>query len=408
MGAPYGSGRLDTRLIVTLTTRAAVGDIEEPPGGVEGMKLSGVRKLWMRRTLEGDHLPGLGVGTDTTHCLQDHIHLLLIESELREVVDIIEPVLGMHNLCSPAPRSTSGHDRDGDVSVRGKHILQDLIDDILIIVMEKGARRMHAAGYVRVSSPDQAGDDRFGLADQRHAIAAYAKSQKVEMVAWYADEGVSGAILERPQLQQMVTDANGKTFQMVLVAKMDRLARDLMAQLWIEKELLTHAVELVSAAEPFRGQDPSSVLFRQIIGAFAQFEKARITERMSGGRKQKARTGGYAGGRPPIGYHAVRGSKVLHFDPVKAEAVVRVLTLRRQHPRWTLQQIAAQVNADGYTTAHGAAFQPVTIKRILDRRNFYAGQYRYADIKAAGVYQQILPQDLASPKKRGRAGQPAA
>ncbi len=40
---------------------------------------------------------------------------------------------------------------------------------------------MQAAGYVRVSSPDQAGEDRFGLADQRHAIEAYAKSQKVEI-----------------------------------------------------------------------------------------------------------------------------------------------------------------------------------------------------------------------------------
>jgi site-specific DNA recombinase len=206
----------------------------------------------------------------------------------------------------------------------------------------------------------------------------------------------------------MLTDAKGKTFQMVLVAKLDRIAHDLMAQLWIEKELLKREVELVSAAEPFRGQDPSSVLFRQIIGAFAQFEKAHITERMGGGRKQKAWAGGYADGCPPIGHHAVRGSKVLHFDPVKAEAVVRVLTLRRQHPRWTLQQIAAQVNADGYTTAHGAAFQPVTIKRILDRRDFYTGQYRYADVKAAGIHQQILSKEVASPKKRGRVGQPAA
>jgi len=267
---------------------------------------------------------------------------------------------------------------------------------VTVIVNYRNRKRrkiMHAAGYVRVSSPDQAGEDRFGLADQRHAITAYAKSQKVEIVAWYADEGVSGATLERPGLQQMMTDANGKTFQQVLVAKMDRVARDLMAQLWIEKELLTHEVELVSAAEPFRGQDPSSVLFRQIIGAFAQFEKARITERMSGGRKQKARAGGYAGGCPPLGYHAIRGSKVLHFDPIKAQAVIRVLTLRRQHPRSTPQRVADQVNADGHTTAYGKAFQRVTVKRILDRRDVYTGQYRYADVKAAGVYKHILPKD---------------
>src|SRR5713226_1405778 len=114
---------------------------------------------------------------------------------------------------------------------------------------------------------------------------------------------------------------------------------------------------------------------------------------MSEESKQKARTGGYAGGRPPIGYRAVRGSKVLHFDPVKAQAVIRVLTLRRQHPRWTLQRLADQVNADGHTTAYGKAFQRVTVKRILDRRDVYTGQYRYADVKAAGVYKHILPKD---------------
>ncbi|MDD1652647.1 MAG: recombinase family protein, partial [Methanomicrobiales archaeon] len=64
----------------------------------------------------------------------------------------------------------------------------------------------------------------------------------------------------------------------------------------------------------FCGQDPANVLFRQIIGAFAQFEKARITERPSGGRKQKASRGGYAGGAAAMGYKATRGAKALEFD----------------------------------------------------------------------------------------------
>lgn len=51
-----------------------------------------------------------------------------------------------------------------------------------------------------------------------------------------------------------------------------------------------------------------------MIGAFAQFEKSRISERLTGGRKQKANTGGYAGGRAAIGYTAKRGQKYLTVD----------------------------------------------------------------------------------------------
>src|SRR5262245_31746446 len=61
------------------------------------------------------------------------------------------------------------------------------------------------------------------------------------------------------------------------------------------------------------------------------------------------------------------GARCSTFDPIKAQVVGRVLTLRRQHSRWTLQRITDQVTADGYTTAHGAAFQRMTVKRILDR-----------------------------------------
>ncbi|GAJ14878.1 unnamed protein product, partial [marine sediment metagenome] len=140
--------------------------------------------------------------------------------------------------------------------------------------------KVRAAAYLRVSTAAQAGGKRFGLAAQRAAILAYAKAQGYRVVASYSDKGFSGATLARPGLQELLS-AEASNFSVILVAKMDRIARDLMAQLWLEKECLRCGHELVSAGEPFRGQDPASVLFRQIIGAFAQFEKARISERMS-------------------------------------------------------------------------------------------------------------------------------
>mgnify|MGYP001160725052 FL=1 len=249
---------------------------------------------------------------------------------------------------------------------------------------------MKAAVYLRVSTEAQTGPDRFGLAAQLEAINTYAAQQGFDIVATFEDPGISGATLDRPGLQAMISAASRGEFEAVIVAKMDRIARDLMAQLWIEKELLKHSVEIISAAEQFRGQDPANVLFRQIIGAFAEFEKSRITERMSGGRKQKAQGGGYAGGGAAIGYTSTRGAKVLELNQDKAATVQRVFEIHQASPGYSLRQIAAQLNQEGHTTAQDKPFQAVQVKRILDREALYSGQYLYAGIEAQGQHQAII------------------
>jgi len=247
-----------------------------------------------------------------------------------------------------------------------------------------------AAGYLRVSTEGQTGEDHFGLAEQREAIETYAAAQGYEVAEWYVDEAISGAKLDRPELTRLLNDAEAGEFAFVIVAKLDRVARDLWAQLWIEKELLRGNVELISVAEPFRGQDPATVLFRQIIGAFAQFERARIADRLAGGRKQKAKTGGYAGGGAPIGYTAELGAKVLALDAEKAETVRRLFELREECPGASLEALAGMMNAEGLTTAQGAIWRKAQVKRVLDRREFYAGTYTYAGIEAEGKHEAII------------------
>lgn len=255
-------------------------------------------------------------------------------------------------------------------------------------MLKSNQSKIKAAGYIRVSTENQAAEDKFGLVEQRLSIQKYADNNGFEIVEWYSDPGVSGTTLDRPGLNEMLKASKGKEFQAVIIAKMDRIARDLMAQLWIEKELLTCDIEIISVSEPFRGQDPSSVLFRQMIGAFAQFEKSRIAERLIGGRKQKANTGGYAGGRAAIGYNAKRGQKCLEVNEEKAAAVRRTLELSRKYSL-SLQDIADILNQEGYTTAQNKTFTKMQVKRIIDRKEFYQGLYQYAGIKAEGKHQSI-------------------
>lgn len=249
---------------------------------------------------------------------------------------------------------------------------------------------MKVAAYVRVSTDGQVGEDRFGLATQKADIKAFAKREGYRIVAWFSDEGVSGSTLERPGLQDLMRRGSEGEFEAMVVAKMDRLSRDLMAQLWLEKELLKVNIEIISASEPFRGQDPMNVLFRQIIGAFAQFERCRITERLSGGRKQKAGQGGYAGGAAALGYRSARGTKRLEVDTDKANTVKRIFAIREEWPDASLRDIAEMLNSEGLLTTQGKPFMAMQVKRVLDREDLYRGTYNYAGIVSPGQHEAIL------------------
>jgi len=172
---------------------------------------------------------------------------------------------------------------------------------------------------------------------------------------------------------------------------MDRVARDLMAQLWLEKELLHSDVEIVSVAEPFRGQDATNRLFRQIIGAFAEFEKARIADRMSGGRKVKASQGRYAGGGTPRGYKAQRGAGKYLLDPEKVIVVQR--TFQMAGEGLNLQEIADRLNQDGLSTAQGDTFHRTQVRRILLHKDVYLGTYSYGGLSVAGEQPRLLYAD---------------
>lgn len=250
------------------------------------------------------------------------------------------------------------------------------------------ARR--AAAYLRVSTEGQGGEDRYGLPAQRTAIETYASEKGIEIIEWYTDDGYSGGVLDRPALQELLEATGNDSFEVVLVAKIDRIARDLFIQLWIEKELTKRGVEIISVGEPFHGSDPMTVAFRQMAGVFAELEKHRIRERMSAGRKQKARTGAYAGGGIPLGYKQLPAKKGLTIDEAKAPTVRRVFELREAYPKWLLDLIAEALNDEGHTTATGKRFTRVQVWRVLRNEPFYRGTYRYSGVEAKGRHEPIL------------------
>lgn len=248
---------------------------------------------------------------------------------------------------------------------------------------------MKTAAYVRVSTTRQGEDDRYGIPAQKADIERFAAANGHEIVAWYTDR-ISGTIgadadeLERRvELHQLFADVRAHHFEAVIVGKLDRWARDTYTGLWLMRQL---GCEVLSATEPVNGSDPMQQAFREMILVWAKLDRSMIAKRLTGGRLAKAHRGGYAGGRPALGYVADAGKLVVSDA---GSATVRAIYQAVKKGR-SLRRIAAELNAAGHRTATGKLLSAVTVKRVLDRAGLYSGRTCYATIEAAGQHEAII------------------
>jgi DNA invertase Pin-like site-specific DNA recombinase len=161
-----------------------------------------------------------------------------------------------------------------------------------------------AFAYLRVSSKGQIDGD--GFTRQLEAIKRYALAQGIRIVKVFREEGVCGAtdLENRPALMAVLEALAADGIKLVLIEKLDRLARDLMVQETIIGDMRKRGFELVSVTEPDLLQtDPTRVLMRQIFGAIAQYEKAMIVAKLRGARQRMKAKTGRCEGRKPYGFY---------------------------------------------------------------------------------------------------------
>jgi DNA invertase Pin-like site-specific DNA recombinase len=116
----------------------------------------------------------------------------------------------------------------------------------------------------------------------------------------FPDPGVSGAKEKRPGLDRMMADVRRRKFDVVMVYKFDRFARSLRHLILALEEFNALGVEFVSVKDNVDTTTPGGRLMFQIIGAFAEFEREVIRERVKSGIAH-ARANGKGWGRPRVG-----------------------------------------------------------------------------------------------------------
>jgi DNA invertase Pin-like site-specific DNA recombinase len=214
---------------------------------------------------------------------------------------------------------------------------------------------IRAYAYLRVSGKDQVKGD--GFTRQLDTIKRYAAAHDIRIVRVFREAGVCGAneLADRPALLELLEAlaADGTRPKLVLIEKLDRLARDLMIQETIIGDLKKRGFELLSAMEPDLLQnDPTRILMRQVFGAIAQYEKAMIVAKLRGARQRiKAKTG-RCEGRKPFGYY--------HGE---AAIVERMVALR--HTDIGFDRIADVLNSEGLRPRTGARWWGRTVNNIL-------------------------------------------
>lgn len=232
---------------------------------------------------------------------------------------------------------------------------------------------MNVIGYIRVSTDGQCGEDKFGIEVQRAQIEEYCSKNSMDIVRWVKDEGESGA-KERPGFDEIVYgDVSNPPYEAVVVAKTDRVARDINVYYYYKMLLTKKNIKLISIAEDFGQFGVFSNMLEAFTLCVAEMERENITKRTSGGRKAKAAVGGYAGGRAPMGYKIVDHKLVINENEAPA---VRFLFQQKAAGNTMLGTVKA-LNDAGYKTRSGKEFVISTVQSIWNNEKTYRGFYKY-------------------------------
>jgi DNA invertase Pin-like site-specific DNA recombinase len=158
---------------------------------------------------------------------------------------------------------------------------------------------MRAALYLRTSTLDQTTDN------QERELRAAAARLGHEIVNVYSDNGISGAKSrdKRPAFDRLHKDAARRRFDLVMAWSVDRLGRSVQDVVAFLSELHASRVGLYLHQQGLDTTTPSGRAMFQMMGVFAEFERAMIAERVRAGMARAKATGtksGKAIGRPPI------------------------------------------------------------------------------------------------------------
>jgi DNA invertase Pin-like site-specific DNA recombinase len=249
---------------------------------------------------------------------------------------------------------------------------------------------VRVAIYLRISTDEER--QPFSLEAQQERLAAYVAVQPGWVLARSYSDRMSGKRLNRPALQQALHDARAGRYELLLVFKVDRLARSTGGLAKVLEELDAAGVAFRSASEPFDTATAAGRMMMQMLGVFAEFEREMIVERTRMGLARKAARGEWTGGTPPFGYRYDPERRILLPVPTEAALVQRIFTLYADR-RLGSAAISGLLNDAGQPTNRGRRWTPNRVLGVL-RNPTYIGQLPFNGQQHQSSHQPIIDQEL--------------
>jgi len=262
---------------------------------------------------------------------------------------------------------------------------------------------VRCAVYTRKSSEEGLQQEFNSLQAQREACEAFINSQRHEgwvcLRTGYDDGGFSGATMDRPALQRLLTDITAGRVDIVVVYKIDRLTRSLADFAKIVEILDARSASFVSVTQQFNTTTSMGRLTLNVLLSFAQFEREVIGDRIRDKIAASKKKGMWMGGVPPLGYRA-QDRKLVIIDS-EAEPVRSIF--HRYAELGSVRLLKAELEARGinsksWTSAAGRVIGGKPFSRgalyLILRNRIYRGEIVHKGQSHPGEHPPIIDQPL--------------
>ena len=245
---------------------------------------------------------------------------------------------------------------------------------------------MNGVIYARYSSDNQREESIEG---QLRECKEFAEKNDIQIVDTYIDRALTAKTDNRPNFQKMIKDSEKRAFDVIIVWKLDRFARNRYDSAHYKAMLKKRNVRVLSATEQI-SPGAEGILLEAVLEGMAEYYSAELAEKVIRGMTENALKCKYNGGTLPIGY-TVDSNKFFQIDPVTAPVVLEAF--KHYADGATMREITDEMNMRGIRTQRGCKVSINSVTRMLHNRK-YIGEYKYRDVVNPNGIPAIIPVDL--------------
>ena len=220
-------------------------------------------------------------------------------------------------------------------------------------------------------------------------MQAYAEKNGITIVKHYIDRAISAKTDNRPQFQQMIKDSDKKLFDIVLVWKLDRFARNRYDSARYKTQLKKNGVKLMSATEII-SEGPEGIILESVLEGYAEYYSADLAEKVVRGQTENILKGRCNGGRGTFGY-TLDSERKFHIDPLTSPFVLE--SFKKYNEGSTMKEIRDWLNENGIKNPVGGAFTYNSVEHMLKNRR-YIGELKFRDVVVPDAIPPIIPLEL--------------